>query len=56
MVYDYVEHDLMGLIRKKVKFSAAQIKYILKEVLEAVETLHSEHIEHGHLKSIVLVT
>lgn len=56
MVYDYVEHDLMGLIRRKVKFSAAQIKYILKEILEAVETLHSEHIEHGHLKSIVLFT
>ena len=51
MVYDYIEHDLMGLIRRKVKFSASQIKYILKEILEAVETLHYEHIEHGHLKS-----
>lgn len=52
MVYEYVEHDLMGLIRRKVKFSIPQIKYILKEVLEAVDSLHSEHIEHGHLKSI----
>lgn len=54
MVYDYIEHDLMGLIRRKIKFSASQIKYILKEVLEAVETLHSEHIEHGHLKSRII--
>lgn len=51
MVYDYIEHDLMGLIRIKIKFSAAQIKYILKEILEAVGALHIEHIEHGHLKS-----
>lgn len=56
MVYDYIEHDLMGLIRRKIKFSASQIKYILKEILEAVETLHSEHIEHGHLKSIFFLT
>lgn len=51
MVYDYVQHDLLGIIRKKIKFNAAQVKYVFKEVLEAVEALHCEHIEHGHLKS-----
>ena len=51
MVFDYVQHDLLGIIHKKIKFNSVQVKYIIKEVLEAVDALHSEHIEHGHLKS-----
>lgn len=52
MVYDYIQHDLLGVILNRIKFTPAQIKYIIKEILEAVAALHSEHIEHGNLKSI----
>lgn len=56
MVYDYVQHDLLGIIYKRIRFNLAQIKYIMKEVLEAVDALHTEHIEHGHIKSEFMVT
>lgn len=51
MVYDYVEHDLLGIIQNRIKLTTAQVKYIMKEVLEAVDVLHCEHITHDHLKS-----
>lgn len=54
MVYDYIQHDLMGIILNRIKFNPSQIKYVIKEILEAVDALHSEHIEHGHLKSKIL--
>lgn len=30
MVYDYFEHDILGLILRRIKFNAAQKKCILK--------------------------
>lgn len=30
MVYDYFEHDLLGLILRRIKFTVAQKKCILK--------------------------
>ncbi len=50
LLYEYLEHDLLGLIKKKVRFSAAQTKYILSKSLAAVEVLHEEHLEHQFLK------
>ncbi len=55
MVYDYVEHDLLGLILRRIKFTTAQQKCIVKQMLEAVLVLHEQGIEHGHLKSKVNV-
>lgn len=51
MVYDYVEHDLLGLILRRIKFTTAQQKCIIKRMLEAVLALHEQGLEHGYLKS-----
>jgi serine/threonine protein kinase len=50
LLYEYLEHDLLGLIKRKVRFSAAQTKYILSKSLAAVAVLHEEHLEHQFLK------
>jgi serine/threonine protein kinase len=51
LLCEYLEHDLLGLIQKKVRFSPAQTKYILSKTLAAVAELHEEHLEHQFLKS-----
>lgn len=51
LTYEYVEHDLLGLILRKVRLSGGQTKYVIRRTLMAVEVLHDEHREHQFLKS-----
>ena len=46
LVFDYVEHDLAGLIDVKYEFPAKAIKYIAKQLFEALLFLHDKRIIH----------
>ena len=46
LVFDYVEHDLAGLIDIKYKFPAKAVKYIAKQLFEVLHFLHDRRIIH----------
>jgi len=54
LVMEYAEHDLKSLmkimIRKKQKFSDADVKYLMKQLLGAINHLHDNWIIHRDLK------
>ena len=51
LVFEYVEHDLGGLIDNKYKFSVKAIKSIMKQLLEVLEFLTEKKILHRDIKS-----
>ncbi|KAF8116338.1 hypothetical protein N665_0019s0018 [Sinapis alba] len=51
LVFDYMEHDLSGLaLRPGVKFTEAQIKCFMKQLLCGLEHCHSRGILHRDIK------
>ena len=51
LVFEYVEHDLAGLIDGKYKFSNAAIKSIMKQLFSALTYIHGKNVIHRDIKS-----
>ena len=51
LVFDYMEHDLLGLVAKKIQFEPQHIKTIFKQIVEGINVLHQNNIMHRDLKS-----
>jgi serine/threonine-protein kinase BUR1 len=57
MVFEYVEHDLYGLLKAKVPFTEDQVRSLMRQLLNALKVLHGLKILHRDLKtSNLLIT
>lgn len=50
MVFEFLEHDLTGLLESKVQLSDAVVKYYFKCILEGLSHLHSKSVLHRDIK------
>ncbi|EGR34708.1 hypothetical protein IMG5_003410 [Ichthyophthirius multifiliis] len=55
LVFDYMEHDLQGLIKKHKQFTTQQIKCLMKQLFSGLQYLHSQNTIHRDLKSANLL-
>lgn len=50
-VFDYAEHDLLGVTARRIRFGSQSVKFIFKEVVRGVAHLHAQGIFHRDLKT-----
>uniref|UniRef100_A0A0E0EDZ6 [RNA-polymerase]-subunit kinase n=1 Tax=Oryza meridionalis TaxID=40149 RepID=A0A0E0EDZ6_9ORYZ len=56
LVFEYMEHDLAGLSSSPdIKFSEAQVKCYMNQLLSGLEHCHSRHIVHRDIKGANLL-
>lgn len=51
LVFEYMEHDLGGLVESKYKFNIREIKCIMKQIFEVLDYLSEKRIVHRDIKS-----
>ena len=56
MVFEYLEHDLCGLMQHADTFSLAQVKCYMKQILQGLQYLHQRNIFHRDIKVSDLIS
>jgi cyclin-dependent kinase 12/13 len=51
LVFEYMEHDLGGLVESKYKFNVREIKCVMKQIFEVLDYLSEKRIVHRDIKS-----